>query len=326
MPAIAHSDAQLKLEMENAFAELDIVAAQIRAHVDIEQEWRTRRAPFVASAVGHLCEEGCTLEPIAADLFGCTMTGAIHVCGLDKCVASLIVDTGFFVCGLTGIELGRVFVHAWSEALGAPTPTCGDTVAATNGVQYRKRRSSHSRARKPSVRSVIRDVIGAVLRNPHESTIVAGRLAAAHVHARRAVRQYGNVCTQEGTLPSMVHVENIMYEVLCRSQLWQREECTLQRAQFYTDIICNLWSTASHLPARHHTELHMQVFALGCLYKLQHGIDIRGHRLLPVDEWLVHNLPLACDIPNYGFPKRYVTKGRNALLTWPQPGKTPSTH
>jgi hypothetical protein len=302
-------------EVEAAFAAMELVSAQLRATVDVAGEWRRRRGPFTASAVGHTCTADCQLEPIAAERFGCTLTGAVHVCGLDTCVASMLVNTGYFVCGLTGIELGRVLVHAWSEALGNPRPTGGNAASVAAQVQFTKRRTSHSRSRKPAVRAVIGAVITAVLRNPGEAAIIAARMVTVQAHAHRAVRQYGVVCAEAGTLPSMVAVEDLMYATLRRAQLWQRQPCTPERAQFYTDIICNLWSTAANLPTRQHTELHMQVFALGCLYKMQHGIDIRGQRLLPVDEWLVHNLPLACDIPSYGFPKRYVTKGRNALLS-----------
>ncbi len=282
--------------------------------IDPVHEWRARNGPFAGSACGHTCVPSCTLVPVCKDTFGCATTGTIHDCGLDKCKESLLVREGHFVCRLTGYELGRVYVHAWSARIESDIATCGDTVNATSSIQYKKKRRSSVRSRKASAREIVAAVVKQVLQNPNETELTRKRWTLVTCAIKRATMVYAADCAAAGVLPNMTEVEDIAQRKLMRARLWQRERCKEDRLQFYVDVICNLWSTVAQIMTQNRTETHIKTFALGCLYKIQHGFDVHGNRILPEDEWLSWNLPLACDIVAYGFPKRFVTVGRNTLL------------
>jgi hypothetical protein len=112
----------------------------------------------------------------------------------------------------------------------------------------------------------------------------------------------------------MYTVQDLAERHLIRCRLWNREQCSDERMDFYVGAIGHLWQTVSTIMPTNRTETHMKIFAVGCLYMIQHGFTVDGNRILPVDQWLQDNLPLACEIGDYGFPKRFVTMGRNTLL------------
>jgi hypothetical protein len=277
-------------------------------------EWRARHGRFIGSACGHDCTPTCTLDPICKDTFGCVSTGAVHKCGIDECKASILAQDGHFVCGLTGYELGRVFMHEWSARISGDIETNGDTVKTLGRVQFKKKRSASSRTRRCSAREVISSVLSRVLQNPVEGELVEKKWEAALTTIKRSTQAYAQECMARGEYPSMVVVEDMAQRQMIRARLWQRERCGDDRRMFYVDVICQLWDTVAQIMARNRTETHIQIFALGCLYKLQHGFDVHGNRVLPADEWLSWNLPLASDIGAYGYPKRFITVGRTTLL------------
>ena len=303
-------------DLSAVWAEMAQASKEFRrsTNSDPVSEWRLRCGRFSGSACGHVCTNQCTLQPIMKDTFGCSQTGVIHECGIDKCSASVLCRAGNFVCGLTGYELGVVRVHEWSAAQQGDIPTGGDVTSATNAVQYKKRRYTTHRTRRTACWDVVRDVLKQVLQNPNEGKLILKKRAVALASIKRATRTYEQECAARGELPNMAIVEDIAQRHMMRARMWQRERCSEERLQFYVGVIYCLWETVVPIMAQNRTETHMKTFALGCLYKLQHGFDVNGNNILPEDEWLATNLPLACDMHSYGFPKRFVTVGRNTLL------------
>jgi hypothetical protein len=101
---------------------------------------------------------------------------------------------------------------------------------------------------------------------------------------------------------------------LLQARLWNRVRCTDERLSFYVTAVYHLWMTVSAVIANNRTATHIQIFAIGTLYMIQHGFAVDGNCILPVDDWLRYNLPLVSELVEYGFPKRFVTMGRNTLL------------
>lgn len=303
-------------ELNDIWNEMAVASKEFRKQAvsDPVAEWRTRCGQFSGSACGHVCTNECTLTRITADLFGCTQTGAIHTCGIDHCTASVLCKAGNFVCGITGYELDVVRVHEWSPAQEGDIPTGGDVTTATNAVQYKKRRYSTHRTRRSACWDVILSVVKQVLLNPNEGKLIEKKRNVALAAIRRGTRTYEQECAANGELPNMAVVEDIAQRHMMRSRLWGRERCSEERLHFYVGVIYCLWETVIPLMTQNRTETHMKTFALGCLYKLQHGFAVHGNNVIPEDDWLAANLPLACDIQTYGFPKRFVTVGRNVLL------------
>jgi len=303
-------------DLSAVWAELDAASREFRRNTDSDpvDEWRTRHGRFSGSAVGHVCTNACILDPIAKDVFGCTLTGMIHLCGIDQCTASVLCGAGHFACGLTGYELDRVRVHEWSASIGCDMPTQGNAHAARSNISYKKKRHASARTRRSSCRDIITGAITKILKNPDESVLVKKKWHVILAGIRRSTRTYEQECVVNHELPNMAIVEDIAQRHMIRGRMWNRERCSDERLKFYVDTICALWETVVPIMAQTRTETHMKIFAIGCLYKIQHGFDVRGNRILPEDEWLTKNLPLACDIGSYGFPKRFVTVGRNTLL------------
>jgi hypothetical protein len=207
-----------------------------------------------------------------------------------------------------------VQVHEWSPALGGDMATDGNTVRALNGVQFKKKRYASTRTRGAVFRDVATSVLESILQNKHEHEFMQKKWTAAITAIRRDTRVYEQTCAAQKTLPNMAVVEDIAQLQMIKSRMWLRERCTDERLAFYRDVICRLWTTVVPVMTQNRTETHMKTFALGCLFKLQHGFTVNNNTIIPEDDWLSWNLPLAGDIKAYGHSKRSVTAGRTALL------------
>jgi len=303
-------------ELAQAWADLALATKLYRVETksDPVEEWRIRHGPFRGAAVGHVCTANCTLVSVCPDMFGCEETGATHLCGISDCKSAVLAATGFFVCALTGRELSVVRMHAWSGAIGADIETNGDTVAAIARVSFKPKRTPTARRRLASSNEVIRSVLSGLFWNPEYGNITRGMRKSANSRWRREAQQYIQDQRANGRLPSMCVVEDISQRQLMRSRLWQRQRCCEKRMDFYVATLAQLWKILSHAMQPNRTESHLRIFAIGAIYMIQHGLAVNQIRILPVDDWLVHNIPLACDVAAYGYEKKFITRGRNTIL------------
>lgn len=79
------------------------------------------------------------------------------------------------------------------------------------------------------------------------------------------------------------------------------------RIDFYAGVVKHF---LRFLPEK----VNLDAVVIGTLYCMQQGITIDNIEVLPLDPFLLHNLPLMNDIPRFGLDKKRFTMGQKVLI------------
>jgi hypothetical protein len=78
----------------------------------------------------------------------------------------------------------------------------------------------------------------------------------------------------------------------------------------YAQLALRLYENVSHYVV---DRMCIESLTLALLYKMKSGLKIDGITIIPIDLFLLENLPLMNDLPKFGINKKHFTKGEKAI-------------
>lgn len=124
---------------------------------------------------------------------------------------------------------------------------------------------------------------------------------------RKECSNYEKICAQNHVPLNMI----VLGEIVSRYTKPQPLEILqkdVARIEFYAGVVKHFLRL---LPEK----VNLDAVVIGVLYRMQQGIIIDNVEVLPLDPFLLHNLPLMNDIPRFGLDKKKFTAGQKALIS-----------
>lgn len=294
----------------------------------------------------HLVQNGLLQgPPLSSNVYMCKY-GTVHVCSTSSCRIFSYAHNQ--TCHISGQQLGTIVSsydkndsRTWYGGGGSGDRVPNSEINTSNSSATHKRARTKSaggpeKIKKPrQKRKFAHKVLSEEAAKEQAASIIINLLyssartkrnqVAAEIfqkEAEKAKNTYVNQQRERGQLPFLVDICRLTGHYT--SQPLPLKEFVLDEAlkDYYVSVIYQVWciirkhivpqkkkvfeegeSTKEVLP-----RIDFEAICLGVLYSMRNGMSVGGKQVLPVDEFLLQNLPIITDLTYFGVEKSKITK------------------
>lgn len=284
-----------------------------------------------------LCNPQCERDFGLSDdstIFLCNY-GSIHVCGVDVCKI-YSVHTG--TCPLSGMVVGpqRSSDYAKDDprtwrAAPEPVPTQAqdgnifDEKKNTAGPvsvpppppppSKKVRTKNKKRERQQEdIEDSFSSLVDLLLYSSHRARINQAELERNQRDAAQARNTYIATCKEQGRFPFLTDIVRIFGHFSSKALPLNELEREPKKVQNYVKILSQVWDIAKRFyKETDEPKMDAECVALGALYMMRNGYEVRGIKLLPKDLFLFCNLPPVNKLTVFRLKKKNVTRGEKVI-------------
>lgn len=213
------------------------------------------------------------------------MYGNIHECSIETCMNNDI-------CPISGLSDGHVAEYS-SYSRKDPRTFIKD--------KYKRKRIT-----KDDIYEKAEYIIDCILYSNYRETINE----KFRKQQTKLCNKEKNAYTKEEYPVNLVQLAMIQdkYNVkILPLEILERDQ---QRIDYYTYLVTQMYSK---IQTYMDDKISVEAITLGLLYKMKQGLKIDGITIIPIDIFLVENLPIMTDLPIFGMDKRNFTKGEKCI-------------
>lgn len=232
---------------------------------------------------------------VADNLYVCKY-GQTHQCLPEKCMA-------LEVCPISGASYGIVQEYGyydpddsrtWSKP-GAPAP---GTSVIDEGVSKAERR--------------VETLVETILYSKHRERVRNDWNNNQRKRAKKEKDAYCAECDKRRVPINLIRLISI--ELSCEAtsgnlHILKRDTAVIAR---YTGYVMQVYRNVQRYAQLENVS--PEAVALGVLYRMQQGMVVNEVPIIPLDRFLVNNLPLTNDLPKFNIDKKQYTVGENLIF------------
>lgn len=166
---------------------------------------------------------------------------------------------------------------------------------------------------RPTLYSNIENIIETLLYSSVRERIYRDWDKQQSKRLRKYKEVYAQKCYRQGiptNLIEMAMLEDHHYISCPTRDVLNRDP---DRVYAYTKAVADMYEKIQHLYKDE--RICIESVTLGLLYKMQQGVIVDGKVLIPVDQFLVENLPLINNLNKFGLDKRKIGRGDKFILS-----------
>jgi hypothetical protein len=258
--------------------------------------------------------------------------GSVHICTADECEYYSVTQTQ--TCPASGIQHGTItssFTQTDSRTWYSKIDVYGGGEGAgggagAGGVDPKPVRSFHRVVPEEELKERASALVKLLLFSRHRVTCNNAAIAQHQQEANESTLTYHR--QQEGArqFPYWTDIYRLNAHFASQPLPFVLYEFNQNIHDYYVSICCQVWHKALRFYAppdakRYDVDgvteisprLDFETLCLGVLYSMRQGRKARNLMLLPRDDFLLANLPICSELPQFGIERNRINKGEKIV-------------